>query len=148
MSEKKLQEYKNTKITVQFDPNVCEHAAECVKGLTNVFDIKNKPWINVDGASPEDICATINKCPTGALKFTLAGQSGESVESIGATEVTIVPNGPLRLRGKILVKDMEGNILRETNKCSLCRCGASQNKPWCDGEHKKIGFEAPKPPIS
>ncbi|MEM7037117.1 MAG: (4Fe-4S)-binding protein [Bacteroidota bacterium] len=143
MSTKKIQEYKNEHITITYDPNICEHAAECVKGSPTVFNAKARPWITPDGAPLADIQATIGKCPTGALRYKLAGDSGESVTTTGPVEITVVPNGPLRLQGNIEIRDMDGKVLQVTDKCSLCRCGASKNKPYCDGAHKTIGFEAP-----
>lgn len=139
MSEKKkVQRYENDKVVVQFDPNICEHAAECVHGLDSVFNIKNRPWVNVDGASPEEIAQVIAKCPTGALKFERKGESA-SVETSTDTPMvmTLVPNGPIRVAGKFIVKDDKGVVLAEMEKASLCRCGLSANKPFCDGSHKR-----------
>jgi uncharacterized Fe-S cluster protein YjdI len=64
-----IQTYTNGKITVTYDPKVCTHAARCVKGLASVFDAARKPWIDVDGASAEQIAAQVGKCPSGALTF-------------------------------------------------------------------------------
>lgn len=73
MSEekKKVQSYENDQIQVGFDPNVCIHAAKCVNGLPAVFDIKQKPWTNVDGATSEAIVHQIKQCPSGALTYKL-----------------------------------------------------------------------------
>ena len=73
MSEekKKVQSYENDQIQVGFDPNVCIHAAKCVGGLPGVFNIKNRPWINVDGASAEALASQIQQCPSGALTYKM-----------------------------------------------------------------------------
>ena len=49
-----MQEYKNDKLVVRYDPAICIHAAECVRGLPSVFNVSKKPWIDVNGASPAD----------------------------------------------------------------------------------------------
>lgn len=52
-----------------------------------------------------------------------------------------MPNGPLLVYGNIVVKDKEGNQTQKNKVTAFCRCGASSNKPYCDGTHTKIGFE-------
>lgn len=143
MSEKKkIQRYENDEIVVQYDPNICEHAAECVKGNSNVFNIKNRPWVNVNGASPEEIKEVVGRCPTGALTFERKGTNPKTeVAAEAGTVLTLVPNGPIRVAGKITVKDDKGEVLAELEKASLCRCGYSANKPFCDGSHKREGWQ-------
>jgi uncharacterized Fe-S cluster protein YjdI len=69
--EAAMQEYRNDKIVVRYDPKICIHAGDCVRGLPKVFDVGKKPWIDVDGASPEAIAAQVGKCPSGALSYEL-----------------------------------------------------------------------------
>jgi CDGSH-type Zn-finger protein len=59
-------------------------------------------------------------------------------------EVTIEarPNGPYIVNGSIELRDTNGNILPTQTRTVLCRCGASTKKPFCDGTHSKIGFQA------
>ncbi len=64
---KPIQTYEATEITVTFDPNVCSHAAKCVKGLPSVFNIKQQPWIQPDAASVDEVEAQVAQCPSGAL---------------------------------------------------------------------------------
>ncbi|MDX1496187.1 MAG: (4Fe-4S)-binding protein [Salinisphaeraceae bacterium] len=64
---KPVQTYEGEKITVSFDPNVCTHAARCVKGLPTVFNINNKPWISVDAAPADVVENQVAQCPSGAL---------------------------------------------------------------------------------
>jgi CDGSH-type Zn-finger protein len=68
-----------------------------------------------------------------------------------AVKITVRPHGPLRVEGTIVLTDAEGRTWDLTGKpaVSLCRCGASENRPFCDGSHKRIGFQcaaAPAPP--
>lgn len=74
MDEKQLldegyRKYTGENINVFFNGDVCTHSANCVKGNSTVFNLKNKPWINADGASVDEIKAIIDKCPSGALKY-------------------------------------------------------------------------------
>lgn len=130
--------YKNDRIEVTWDKDVCIHAAECIKNLNSVFDISKKPWINVDAATNEETIAAIKTCPSGALQYSVEGEQPESQES-GVT-VSVVENGPFRVTGNILLEDASGNKIQTKDRFSLCRCGASENKPFCDGTHKRIGF--------
>ena len=59
-------------------------------------------------------------------------------------KITVRPNGPYRVEGAVTLVDAEGKEWDLTGKpaFSLCRCGASVNKPFCDGTHSKIGFQA------
>jgi uncharacterized Fe-S cluster protein YjdI len=63
--------YEGAEVTVSFDNEVCEHAAECVRGLPAVFDVKRRPWINPDGAAPAEVAAQVRRCPSGALQYQL-----------------------------------------------------------------------------
>lgn len=62
--------YSNGEITVLWQPDKCIHAAECVKGLPEVFNVNKRPWVDIDAATTEKIIATVNKCPSRALSFT------------------------------------------------------------------------------
>jgi uncharacterized Fe-S cluster protein YjdI len=66
-----IQEYKNDKIIVRFDPKICIHSGVCVRGLRAVFDIEKRPWVNVEGATAETIAEQIKRCPSGALSYEL-----------------------------------------------------------------------------
>lgn len=61
--------YEGEKITVYFDKDMCQHAAECVKGLPEVFNVKAKPWIKADQAEVVKVEEVIKRCPSGALKY-------------------------------------------------------------------------------
>lgn len=66
---KRLQTYEVPGITVTFDPNVCIHSAVCVRGLPKVFDVRRKKWIEADAATPDEVAAQIDRCPSGALQY-------------------------------------------------------------------------------
>lgn len=142
MDEKRVY-YKSEKISVSFAPSVCIHAAECVKGLPNVFDTSKKPWVNVAGANPEEIIEVIDMCPSGALKYELIDYELElEKKKMEKTKITVMPNGPLMIEGNLTVNKMSGENIKDGEKLFLCRCGHSANKPFCDGSHKKEDFKA------
>ena len=66
-----MHEYKNEKIVVRYDKDVCTHSGNCVKGLPAVFDVNKNPWVNVNEADAETIIRTVRNCPSGALSFEL-----------------------------------------------------------------------------
>lgn len=140
MMEKK---YSNGTITIVWKPDVCIHSTLCWKGLANVFDPRKRPWINMAGADTEAIIAQIEKCPSGALSW-IKNEPGEEIAPEHTEVETIVeasPNGPLMVYGNIRVKDSSGEETVKNKVTAFCRCGASGNKPYCDGSHRKIDFK-------
>jgi uncharacterized Fe-S cluster protein YjdI len=71
MEPKRLQTYETDEITVTFDPNLCIHSGVCVRGLPPVFDVRRKRWVQPDLATPEQVAAQIDRCPSGALQYRL-----------------------------------------------------------------------------
>jgi len=70
----RLQVYETPEITVTFEPGLCIHSGNCVRGLSAVFDIRRKRWIRPEAATPEQVEAQIARCPSGALKCYRPGQ--------------------------------------------------------------------------
>ena len=138
----KILNYPGESVSVAYDLKRCIHAAECVKGLPAVFNPDKKPWIDPAGASPDSIAEVIVKCPTGALKFD-RHDGGEVEEPPSLNSVEIVKDGPLYARGTLSIQSSDGTVVLEDTRVALCRCGASKNKPLCDGSHSDAGFADP-----
>ena len=136
MSDRKI--YRSDDIVVTFEPRLCIHSERCVHGAPTVFDPKAKPWIQPQHASADAIAAVVAQCPTGALQYQRLGAAAEQPDE--SPSIHIVSGGPLHIRGNVTVQDSEGRVFRRTTRVALCRCGASANKPYCDGTHSKIGF--------
>ncbi len=136
---KVVKKYSNGKITVVWKPNKCIHAGKCVRGLSSVFDVNARPWVNMEGADSEQIIKQVNHCPSGALSILEDDNSPFSPDPIPS--VNIMKNGPLIIEGQLKIVNGDESELLENKKTAFCRCGASANKPFCDGAHKKIGFE-------
>lgn len=132
--------YAGNGIEVHWEPRLCIHTRNCVRNLGTVFDPERRPWVDPDAADADRVAAAVATCPTGALHFTRT-DGGEQEQPDQETSVTPVRNGPLFLRGRIRIGDAEGRLIREDTRVALCRCGASENKPFCDGSHRRIGFE-------
>ena len=136
--------YANDRIEVLWEPKLCIHVQNCVRGLPQVFDATRRPWVDVDAAAPDAIAEAILTCPTGALHFRRL-DSGPQEEAPEETTVEPRPNGPLFVRGRVRIADEDGRVVREDTRVALCRCGASENKPFCDGSHRRIGFTTAPP---
>ena len=135
--------YENDDIIVTWDSEVCIHSAECINNLGTVFDVKSKPWINVDSESPDKIAIAIKKCPSGALAYQLKKSSKTQTQeqmSDSVIKITLSNKGPYMVKGDVQLVDAAGNRIETRGIFALCRCGASENKPFCDGSHKKIDF--------
>jgi CDGSH-type Zn-finger protein/uncharacterized Fe-S cluster protein YjdI len=132
-----LQEYRNKRIVVRFDGKKCIHSRFCVLGRPYVF-VPNAPgaWIQPDYASPEAVAEVAHNCPSGAITYErLDGGPQESAPKVNVLRVR--ENGPLAFHA-----DMEIQGSGIAYRATLCRCGASQNKPLCDGSHTAIKFTA------
>jgi CDGSH-type Zn-finger protein/uncharacterized Fe-S cluster protein YjdI len=131
----KPRSYSGTDIEISFDMSRCIHARNCFLALPQVFDPARKPWVDPDGAPAEDVAAMIRTCPSGALQFRrLDGGVEEAPRAIN--RVQLRENGPVEISG-----DLRLNGETHT-RLTLCRCGASANKPFCDAAHGAAGFVA------
>ncbi len=141
MSENKeiIKEYTNGELTILWKPKTCIHAAECVKRLPKVYKPTEKPWIQMENASTEQLKEQIMACPSGALSFEINNNKKETNMSEDI-KVEVLENGPLLIHGSLEVKNSDGNLENKKRETAFCRCGASSNKPYCDGEHNKIDF--------
>lgn len=145
MDREIIKKYSNDDITIVWQPSKCIHAGICVRGLPEVFHPQDRPWITMDKASTEDLKAQVDACPSGALTYyenNADNQSEQNNQTMKTeTEIQIVPNGPLIVKGPVALTQ-DGKTTEEKGPATaLCRCGASANKPFCDGSHKKVGFE-------
>ena len=132
-------EYRSERIVVSFDSERCIHARYCVRGLPEVFDPSERPWVRPDQANAERVAEVVMCCPTGALQFERTdGGAPEPIPQENAIAVGV--NGPLYIRGDIQIKDPLGETLLEDTRVALCRCGESRNKPFCDNSHKQTNF--------
>jgi len=128
-----INEYAGKGITIVDNADVCCRDRSCITGLPQVFET-----CDPDAASPEDIIETIRKCPSGALTYKIGGTH---CQDFGRKPgIVVTKNGPLKVVGGICLKDETGARPACEEHYTLCRCGGSKNKPFCDGTHADIGF--------
>lgn len=130
--------YRGETIDVHYNKLLCSHAAICGSQLPEVFDNNKKPWINPDKGEKEAIKRVIKACPSGALTYSEKGADPQHLVS-SVRGISVEENGPYRVSGITLTggSAAKGSCLE---KYTLCRCGASKNKPFCDGSHVDIGW--------
>jgi uncharacterized Fe-S cluster protein YjdI len=140
---KRIQVYRTESITVTFDPNVCIHSAECLRGEPNVFDVKRPRWIRPELAPPDTVAEVIRRCPSGALRYTLHAPESPAEPATTQVVVEVRKDGPLVVSGPVRIEAHDGALVCEQDRVALCRCGGSMRKPYCDGSHARIGFKDP-----
>lgn len=138
--------YTGEHVEVTYNRKRCIHARECVKNLPAVFDTNRRPWILPEAGETEAIARVIELCPSGALHyFPKDGSPGEAIP--GTNVVTLMENSYLQIRGLLRIAGSNVDIQTET-RAALCRCGASNNKPFCDNSHREIKFRTPLAPLA
>jgi len=141
----KRKTYAGKKIIVHDNRKICSHAAECVNNLPSVFKFDARPWIDPEAATLEESINTIRKCPSGALSYSIDGVEYKD-QNERKPMVTVSKEGPYIITGGV---ELIGDNLQFGDGASkehytLCRCGASRNKPFCDGMHRVINFKDDK----
>ena len=137
-SAERRDDYRGRRITIHDNRALCAHAGHCTEGLPAVFKYGSEPWIDSDGADAEAVIETIRKCPSGALSYSIDG-----VEPSGSARppaITVTEAGPYAVVGAVQVVGEQRAQGAPMEHYTLCRCGASKNKPFCDGTHWSVGF--------
>ncbi len=132
-------ELGGTGLTVRDDRSICVHAGFCGTRVANIWGQVPE---TAESTVRVQVISMVEKCPSGALTFRFDAD-GDDVEPLLATAIAITDDGPLWVTGGIPVTRSDGTELETRNRVTLCRCGASANKPLCDGNHKKVGFQDP-----
>lgn len=135
----KTKEYTNDEVTIVWKPEICIHSGICVRGLAEVFKPKEKPWIKIDAASTEALIKQVKACPSGALSYYMNDENDKTSELL-ETKVEVLENGPLLVYGTLKVTHKDGKEETKNKTTAFCRCGASKNKPYCDGSHVDTEF--------
>ncbi len=129
--------YEGTGITVRDDRSICEHASFCANKDSNVWKMTRR---TEDTRVRAEVIAMIERCPSGALTYQV---DGREVEPDLRPAIRVVDDGPLAVTGGAAgaISLVRADGSRETRpRMTLCRCGRSANKPFCDGSHVEAGF--------
>lgn len=137
----KVETYVGKNISIHRNKDVCCHVGHCVRTLPSVFKKGEKHWAYPDAVSPEEIAKLIKTCPSGALSYTINGEMHK--EYPHEPEIFVLKDGPYNVTG-IELNDPDGSEPETQDHYSLCRCGASKNKPFCDGSHTNVKFKDDK----
>jgi len=156
--------YRNNDITVYWKPDACVHASYCYRELIEVFDPGRRPWVDMNGSTTDRIIEVVNMCPTEALTWKWNDDEknkeispdqtnhvifrrpellteNEKVFEKNPVSVKIMMDGPIVIKGDFNFQYSGNNKEMKDGIISICRCGASNQMPFCDGTHRKIGFE-------
>lgn len=131
-------------VRILFDGARCIHSRNCVLSRPDVF-VPNVEgdWVHPERASVAEIAELARQCPSGAIRYEMLGSNAREEEPPKVNVVRVRENGPLAFNGELAIKGEDPEY-----RATLCRCGASANKPFCDGSHVKWGFVASgEPPI-
>jgi CDGSH-type Zn-finger protein len=134
----RVADFAGAEITVHFNKLQCSAAEECANGLPSVFRHGATPWIQPDRDSAAAVMAVIDRCPSGALRYTHKGAAGPDHPE--PQSIRIRKNGPYEVTGGIPLRTSFWMQGQNRQLYSLCRCGASRNKPFCDGSHWRVKF--------
>ena len=149
--------YTNGEISVHWKPSACIHATTCYRELARVFNPRQRPWVNMQGAPTERIIEIVRKCPTDALTYdwndpakisdkpgtgSSEAMENESREKMAGkpVEIRIMKDGPYVVEGDFRVIAMDGKETKPMLMTSFCCCGKSEGMPFCDGSHRINNF--------
>lgn len=124
-------------VEITFNGKLCIHSRFCVTGAPRVFLANVKgPWIHPDDMDAEELMSVARECPSGAIQYRRK-DGGREEQAPPVNLISVRESGPYAFRGKLSI---DGKPIGY--RATLCRCGASRNKPFCDSSHKEIGFAA------
>lgn len=123
-------------VAVEDNRTICAHVAHCTNDLPEVFRREGRPWIKPEEGSSESIVALTHRCPSGALVARIDGTPVPEPER--EPTIRIMPDGPYLVEGDVPLQIDDDLAPPVPQRYALCRCGASKNKPYCDGSHHQL----------
>jgi uncharacterized Fe-S cluster protein YjdI/CDGSH-type Zn-finger protein len=133
----KVETVRGPQASIHFEAARCIHSRHCVLDRPDVFvpNVEGE-WIHPERASAEEIAALAANCPSGAITCTRHdGKQDKTAPQVNT--LCVRENGPLAVHADLALPGGERRL-----RATLCRCGASANKPYCDGGHKRVGFKS------
>jgi CDGSH-type Zn-finger protein len=122
--------------TLADDTNLCMGAGFCGTRTTNVW----KLFVEGERGRRTEMKSMVWRCPSGRITL-FKQEDGSPIEPKLPKEIAVLPGGPLWVRGGVLIVDEDGHAWELRNRVTLCRCGDSENKPFCDGTHSEVNFD-------
>jgi len=145
--------YVGQQVTILDNRGTCQHSGFCSDRLATVFHVREEPFVTPSGGRMDEIIRAVRDCPSGALSYAIDGEEArDEVDYHGKREqaIEVSRDGPYRIVGGIALVDSKGDDVVRNEGASrehyaLCRCGHSQNKPFCSGMHWYVQFKDPVP---
>jgi truncated hemoglobin YjbI/uncharacterized Fe-S cluster protein YjdI/CDGSH-type Zn-finger protein len=145
--------YPGQQVTILDNRGTCQHAGYCTDRLATVFHLGGEPFVSPSGGRMDEIIRAVRDCPSGALSYAIDGREArEQVDYDNQRDpaIEVTKDGPYRVSGTISLTGSDGtrppwNDGASPEHYALCRCGHSQNKPFCSGMHWHVGFHDPVP---
>ncbi len=146
-----LDSYPGQQITIFDNRGICQHSGLCTDGLATVFRTDAEPFVAPSGGRMDEIIRAVRDCPSGALGYAIDGVPARGQADWGDTRapaIMVAKDGPYRITGGIALTEADGAPVDRAQGASLehyalCRCGHSQNKPFCSGMHWYVSFRDP-----
>jgi len=145
--------YIGQQVTILDNRGTCQHSGFCTDRLATAFRLGKEPFVMPSGGRLDEIIRAVRDCPSGALSYGFDSvEARDEVDYHDQREPTIEvsKDGPYRITGAIALTDGDGEDEARNDGASLehyalCRCGHSQNKPFCSGMHWYVEFKDPVP---
>lgn len=145
--------YRGQQVTVLDNRGICAHSGFCTDRLPSVFHAGSEPFVTPSGGRMDEIVRVARNCPSGALSYAVDGKEARDQvdhEYLREPAIEVSKDGPYRVSGGIPLVDGQGEPEKRVDGASLehyslCRCGQSQNKPFCSGMHYYVNFTDPVP---
>jgi CDGSH-type Zn-finger protein len=143
--------YKGQQIQVFDNRGICAHSGFCTDRLASVFHAGHEPFITASGGRMDEIIQAVRSCPSGALSYGIDHDEARGqVDQDRPPWIEVSKDGPYRVSGGVRLVNEKGDQIPRAEGSSrehftLCRCGHSQNKPFCSGMHWAIKFTDPVP---
>ncbi len=149
----RLDTYPGVQVTILDNRGTCQHSGLCTDRLATVFRAGQEPFVAPSGGRLDEILSAVRDCPSGALSFAIDGRAARGQADWGDTRepaIEVTRDGPYRITGGIALAGPDGTDMARNEGASrehyaICRCGHSQNKPFCSGMHWYVGFRDPVP---
>jgi CDGSH-type Zn-finger protein/truncated hemoglobin YjbI len=149
----RLDRYVGQQVTILDNRGTCQHSGFCTERLATVFRLREEPFVAPSGGRMDEIIRSVRDCPSGALSYAIDGVEDRTAVDWHIRReptVEVSKDGPYRVTGGIDLLDWQGRAVPRNTGASLehyalCRCGRSQNKPFCSGMHWYVEFRDPVP---
>jgi CDGSH-type Zn-finger protein/truncated hemoglobin YjbI len=147
--------YLGEQITIFDNRGICQHSGLCTDRAAIAFRTKAEPFVAPSGARVDELVRAVRDCPSGALSLAFDGAEARDLTDWHSTReqaIEVTQDGPYRVTGGLPLTDTAGaDVPRAAGSSrehyALCRCGHSQNKPFCSGMHWYVDFRDPvRPP--